>query len=222
MREGLTVDVYISKGVLVEPSRLTKAMWFLRSNTVVLLPLWALVVMFFFWWTKGRDPKADISVAPMYEPPKDMTPAEVGSLMDDAVHPRDITSTLVDLAVKGYLKIEETESKTLVFSHRDYTFHSLKPPGSWSSLAAHERVMLKHMFPAERDRDPAVGFAQPVLRGDSHHQGRHSGRAEGQGHVLGRSRLGACLCSGGRDPDAAAVWHRATAGHATCWTRPGC
>src|SRR5262249_41878752 len=58
------------------------------------------------------------------------------------------TSTLVDLAVKGYLKIEETESRTFLFSHRDYTFHSLQPPGSWSSLAAHERVMLKHMFPA--------------------------------------------------------------------------
>ena len=149
MREGLTVDVYISKGVLIEPSGFTKAIWFLRSNPVVLLPLWALVVMFFFWWTKGRDPKPDISVAPMYEPPKDMTPAEVGSLMEDAVHPRDITSTLVDLAVKGYLKIEETEAKTFVFSHRDYTFHSLQPPGSWSSLAAHERVMLKHMFPAD-------------------------------------------------------------------------
>ena len=148
MREGLTADVYISKGVLTEPSKLTFALWFLRSNIIVLLPLWALIVMFFFWWTKGRDPKPDISVAPMYEPPKDMTPAEVGSLMDDAVHPRDITSTIVDLAVRGYIKIEETESKTLVFSHRDYTFHSLKPEGSWSSLEAHERVMLKHMFPA--------------------------------------------------------------------------
>jgi uncharacterized membrane protein len=127
-------------------------MWFLRSNPIVLLPLWALVVMFFFWWTKGRDPKADISVAPMYEPPKDMTPAEVGALIDDTVHPRDITSTLVDLAVKGYIKIEETESKALLFSHRDYTFHSLKPADSWSwaasGLEAHERLMLNHMFPA--------------------------------------------------------------------------
>jgi uncharacterized membrane protein len=112
-----------------------------------LLPLWALVVMFFFWWTKGRDPKADISVAPMYEPPPGMTPAEVGSLMEDAVHPRDITSTLVDLAVKGYLKIEETESKALLFSHRDYTFHLLKPQPEWSTLEAHERLMLNHMFP---------------------------------------------------------------------------
>ena len=146
MREGLTADVYIAKGVLSQPSKLTEAMWFLRSNMIVLLPLWAFVVMFTLWWTKGRDPKPDISVAPMYEPPKDMTPAEVGSLMDDAVNPRDITSTLVDLAVKGYIKIEETESKVLLFSHRDYTFHSLKPEGSWSSLEAHERAVLKNMF----------------------------------------------------------------------------
>ena len=148
MREGLTVDVAISKGVLNEPSKLTFAIWFIRSNTVVLLPLWTLIVMFFFWWTKGRDPKADISVAPMYEPPKDMTPAEVGALVDDSVHPRDITATLVDLAVKGYIKIEETEAKTFLFSHRDYIFHSLKEPGTWSSgsLEAHERVMLNHLF----------------------------------------------------------------------------
>jgi uncharacterized membrane protein len=146
MREGLTADVYITKGVLAQPSKLTQAIWFLRSNIIVLLPLWAFIVMFFFWWTKGRDPKPDISVAPMYEPPKDMTPAEVGSLMDDAVKPRDITSTLVDLAVKGYLKIEEKEAKTLLFSHRDYVFHLLKPQSEWASLEAHERVMLNHMF----------------------------------------------------------------------------
>lgn len=151
MREGLTADVYITKGILTQPSQLTFALWFIRSNVIVLLPLWAFVVMFFFWWTKGRDPKPDISVAPMYDPPKDMTPAEVGALLNDAVHPRDITSTLVDLAVKGYLKIEEVESKMLVFSHRDYTFHSLKPQGSWSSLQAHERVMLNNMFAGVRD-----------------------------------------------------------------------
>ena len=146
MREGLTADVYITKGVLTQPSKLTQAIWFLRSNFIVLLPLWAFIVMFFFWWTKGRDPKPDISVAPMYEPPKDMTPAEVGTLVDDAVHPRDITATLVDLAVKGYLTIEETESKVFLFSHRDYKFHLLKPQSEWTSLASHERMMLSHVF----------------------------------------------------------------------------
>ena len=146
MREGLTADVYITKDVLTQPSKLTQAIWFLRSNLIVLLPLWAFIVMFFFWWTKGRDPKPDASVAPMYEPPKGMTPAEVGTLVDDTVHPRDITSTLVDLAVKGYLTIEEKESKVFLFSHRDYIFHLLKPQSEWMSLASFERIMLSHVF----------------------------------------------------------------------------
>src|SRR5271166_5864025 len=123
MREGLTADVYIPKGILTQPSKLTQAMWFLRSNVIVLLPLWAFLVMFFFWYTKGRDPKPDISVAPMYEPPKGMTPAEVG--------------TLVDRAVKGYIKIDEHESKTLLFSHRDYIYHLHKPQSEWAPLESH-------------------------------------------------------------------------------------
>ena len=154
MHEGLTADVYITKGTLTEPSKLAFVLWFLRSNPVVFLPVWAFIVMFFLWWTKGRDPKADMSVAPVYEPPKGMTPAEVGSLLDDAVHPRDITATLVDLAVKGYIKIEETENKGVFLSHRDYVFHSLKDPGSWSSgsLQPHERVMLNHLFSGNHDQ----------------------------------------------------------------------
>ena len=154
MREGLTTDVYLTKGVLTEPSKLTFAIWFLRSNAIVLLPLWAFVVMFVLWWKKGREPHPNMSVAPQYEPPKGMTPAEVGTMIDDKVHPRDITATLVDLAVKGYIKIEETDSKVLLFTHRDYTFHSLKDPGSWSSgsLQAHERVMLNHMFAGGADQ----------------------------------------------------------------------
>lgn len=163
MREGLTADVYLNKGVLQEPSKLTQAIWFLRSNFVVLLPLWAFAVMFFFWYTKGRDPKPDMSVAPMYEPPAGLTPAECGALMGDEVHPRDITATLVDLAVKGYIKIEETESRVLLFTHRDYIFHLLKPREEWSGLASHERVMLNHLFSAAADAatgSSPVGKAQ--------------------------------------------------------------
>ena len=41
----------------------------------------------------------------------------------------------MDLAVKGYIKIEETESKVLLFTHRDYTFHLVKDRSTWSELA---------------------------------------------------------------------------------------
>jgi len=51
----------------------------------------------------------------MYEPPKyenqPLTPAEVGTLVDEKLDPRDITSTIVGLAVKGYIQIEGNEKR---------------------------------------------------------------------------------------------------------------
>jgi len=146
MRGGLTIDIYIPKGILKQPSSFTRLMWFLGSNPIVFLPFWTLAVMWAMWWRWGRDPDPGVSVAPMYEPPAGMTPAEAGTLLDDTIHPRDITSTLVDLAVRGFVKIEEVDDKGLVFHHKDYIFHLLKPMAQWSDLAPFERVMLQNVF----------------------------------------------------------------------------
>jgi uncharacterized membrane protein YgcG len=147
MRGGLTIDIYIPKSVLKEPGSLTRLGWFLGSNPIVFLPLLTLAVMFGLWHTVGKDPDPGISVAPMYEPPKGMTPAEVGTLMDDTMDPRDVTSTIVDLAVRGYIKIEEKLDTILVFHHRDYVLHLLKPREQWGAdVVPHERIMLENIF----------------------------------------------------------------------------
>ena len=153
MRGGLTVDVYIPKGILKEPSGFTKLLWFIGSNAAVFLPLVTLAVMFALWWYAGRDPDPGMSVAPMYEPPAGFSPAETGTLLTDSIHPRDITSTIVDLAVRGYIKIEETDEKGLLFHNKDYIFHLIKPMDQWSDkdLAPHERVMLANIFLAGTD-----------------------------------------------------------------------
>ena len=147
MRGGLTIDIYIPPGILKPPSALTKFFWFLGSNPILFLPLFTLAVMFALWYSVGRDPDPGVSVAPQYEPPKGMCPAEAGTLLDDAIHPRDITSTIVDLAVRGYIKIEEKVDTFLVFHHKDYLFHLLKPREQWGTdLTPHERVMLENIF----------------------------------------------------------------------------
>ena len=151
MRGGMTVDIYIPKGLLKEPGAFTRLAWFLGSNPIVFLPFVTFAVMFVLWWYKGRDPDPGLSVAPMYEPPPQMSPAESGTLIDDTIHPRDITSTLVDLAVRGYLKIEETVDRGLVFHHKDYVFHLQKPRDQWKDLAPHERVMLENVFVSGND-----------------------------------------------------------------------
>ena len=172
MRGGLTIDVYIPSGILEAPSALTKFFWFIAGNPIVFLPPATLAAMFALWWYKGRDPDAGMSVAPMYEPPPGISPAEAGTLLDDTIHPRDITSTIVDLAVRGYIKIEETQEKILLFTHKDYIFHLLKPQTEWGSdLAPHERVMLENVFAGGQDTQLSslknrFYTAVPVIRQD--------------------------------------------------------
>jgi uncharacterized membrane protein len=146
MRGGLTVDISIPKGIISQPGFFTKVGWFLKSNPIIFLPIFAFVVMYSLWYWKGRDPNPGISVAPMYEPPKGMSPAEAGTMIGDSVHPRDITSTIVDLAVRGYLKIEEVDEKHLLMSSKDYIFHLLKPRDQWQELTPHELLMLTKIF----------------------------------------------------------------------------
>ena len=151
MRGGLTVDVYIPTGIVAAPSALTKLGWFLGSNPILFLPLFTLAVMGGLWYAVGRDPDPGMSVAPQYEPPKGLTPAETGTLIGDCIHPRDITSTIVDLAVRGYVRIEEKVDTILVFHHKDYVFHLLKPMTEWGELAPHERVMMDNIFLSGND-----------------------------------------------------------------------
>ena len=181
MRGGLTIDVYIPKGILSEPGSLTKFFWFVGGNPILFLPVVTLIVMFALWWSVGRDPDPGMSVAPMYDPPKGISPAEAGTLLDDSIHPRDITSTMIDLAVRGYIKIEETADKVLLFTHRDYIFHLLKPRQQWGDdLAAHERVMLENVFAGgEETRLSSLKnrfyTAVPVIREDIMSQLKNKG-----------------------------------------------
>ena len=57
----------------------------------------------------SRHPK---DVAVQFTPPKGMRPGEIGTLIDEVANPVDVTATIIDLAVRGFLRIEEiTNSK---------------------------------------------------------------------------------------------------------------
>jgi hypothetical protein len=110
LREGLTIVVGWDKGAVKEPGAIEKAGLFLRSNWPLGLPIVVFALMFWLWYTRGRDPRLR-SIPAQYEPPQALTPAEVGTLIDNSADMRDITATLVDLAVRGYLFIDETKEE---------------------------------------------------------------------------------------------------------------
>ena len=42
-----------------------------------------------------------------FVPPDGLRPGQVGTLVDEVAHPLDVTATIIDLAVRGHLRIEE-------------------------------------------------------------------------------------------------------------------
>jgi uncharacterized membrane protein len=145
--QGLTVVIGFDKGFVHAPSGATRFVQFLRSNTPLLIPIGVFFLMFWLWWTRGRGPERQ-AIAVQYEPPDKLTPGECGTLVDNEAAMRDITATLVDLAVKGYLTIEQKDQSHLLgLSHtKDYIFHLKKPAGEWASARPHEAQMLAALF----------------------------------------------------------------------------
>ncbi|MBI4975207.1 DUF2207 domain-containing protein, partial [Candidatus Peregrinibacteria bacterium] len=98
------------------------------------LPIFLFIVgmisILFLWWKKGRDPRGNGVIMPIYEAPENLTPGEVGAIYDDVAHMHDITATIINLAVKGYLKIEQLGSTGFWwFKKSDYKFVRLKDNG---------------------------------------------------------------------------------------------
>jgi uncharacterized membrane protein YgcG len=126
-----------------------------------LLGVWRLL------WTRGRDrrwvgevpglepppgveghdaPRALFSDAAgpvAYTPPDDMTPALMGVLIDEVAQPLDVTASIVDLAVRRHLMIEELPREGL-FRRRDWTMTRLDDPGD--PLLPWEAALLTALF----------------------------------------------------------------------------
>ncbi|MBP8116342.1 MAG: DUF2207 domain-containing protein [Nitrospira sp.] len=146
-REGLTAVVGWDKGIVAAPTALDQTQTFLVSNWALGIPLLVFIVMYRLWATRGRDPRLR-PITVVYEPPDRLTPAEVGTLVDDSPDTRDLTATVVDLAVRGYLRIAEQKAEHLfgLWSSTDYRFQRTKPAQEWAILPPYERLLLEALF----------------------------------------------------------------------------
>lgn len=148
-REGLTVVVGWNPGVVHRPTAVERTASALYSNLPLAIPPLVFLGMLRLWRARGRDPEL-APIATQYEPPAHLTPAELGTLADGKPDMRDITATIVDLAVRGYLHITEVKDEHLfgLFSSKDYTFTMKQGRDAWGTLRKHERALLGAMFGA--------------------------------------------------------------------------
>jgi uncharacterized membrane protein YgcG len=150
--QQLTIVAALAKGVVTEPAPTleetgrTLPQHFepqpVNAAPAILVFLGGLAALFWRWNTVGRDQRERESIVPEYEPPDKLRPAQLGLILDESADKKDVTATIVDLAVRGYLTI--TEKKSGLFQNKDWTLKSTgKAP---NDLQLYERVIWNGLF----------------------------------------------------------------------------
>ena len=169
-QEGLTIALALNKSAFTFPSGSQKFLYFLMDNWLYLVPILVLIIMFRLYMLKGRDKKfIDIfneelgeepvpfleslnAISTTISPPKGMSPGEVGTLIDERAHLRDITATVIDLARQGFIAVVEEPKKGLFGKAKFVLTYNEKEE---SGLKPYELSILDMLFTEKRDI-PAV------------------------------------------------------------------
>ena len=138
---GLTIVVGWPKGYVEAPSWLQRAAWLLADNANLLVALAGLGLMLAYYvpvWRKhGKDPVPGVIVT-RYEPPAGFSPASLRYIRQMYYDDKVMTAAVVNLAVKGYLHIEESGGSHWL---RKVDATWLRP-----ALAAGERELYEGLF----------------------------------------------------------------------------
>jgi Predicted membrane protein (DUF2207) len=158
---GFSGDV----GSQMSPS-MAKALSLLGYGGGLAIPAVAAALMGTLFWKRGRDeqyagltpglsPVEGASgpvthgqkgpVAVQFAPPKGVRPGLVGTIIDEQANTIDVSATVVDLAVNGYLTIEEVEAGG-VFKRADWQLTKMVPPERAEALLPFEETLLAGIF----------------------------------------------------------------------------
>lgn len=139
--EGLTIAVSWPKGYVAEPNALRRAVWLLTDNSNLLIALAGLLGILGYylpvWRRYGRDPEQGLIVT-RYEPPEGFSPSSLRYIERMSYDDKTMTAAIVNLAVKGYLRIEKSGDDHIL--HRENARPDAPP------LAAGEQALLAGLF----------------------------------------------------------------------------
>lgn len=79
-----------------------------------------------------------VPVTVQFHPPKGARPGEIGTLLDTTADDIDVSATMVDLAVRGFMKIESDGGKK-------FTLHATNAPAT-ETLLSYEEQLLANLF----------------------------------------------------------------------------
>lgn len=108
---------------------------------MVIVPILSLIISIYLWRKYGRDDKIVETVE--FYPPAGLNSLDVGFLYKGYAVNKDVTSLLVYLANKGYIKIIESDKKKKFSKANDFKLIKLK---DYDGNDVHEKVFLAGLF----------------------------------------------------------------------------
>ncbi|WP_433251031.1 DUF2207 domain-containing protein [Streptosporangium sp. CA-135522] len=103
------------------------------------------------YWTRGRDARVvghesgslNAVENGHFAPPDGVRPGQIGTLMDEQADVVDVTATIVDLAVRGYIRIDEQPRQA--YDSPDWMLVRL-PGAPTASLLSYEQALYEAIF----------------------------------------------------------------------------
>jgi hypothetical protein len=144
------------------------------------IPIAVLIMMTAIWSRRGRDAKGRGTIVPEYAPPDGLKPAEIDVLLHNKLGNNAISATIIDLAIRGYLKIQEGQSDGLLGlgKHKTYSFVRQAAPQSdkledyeaqvFSGIFnANASVQIKAFMPSLKLSGTAAGLLTKFITGNT-------------------------------------------------------
>lgn len=121
-KQGMTIGVGFEKGIVEGPTFLEK------YGSALLLSLSALGLLGYFittWNKYGIDPPKPTPY-PLFASPEGYSPSSLSYIAKESYQTNKVTASIINLAVNGYIRIDETESNSFLSKRKNYTLTRLK------------------------------------------------------------------------------------------------
>lgn len=141
--QGITVSVTFPKNIFTP----YKPKFNFIALLSFILPIITLIICYLIWNRFGKDPKIKKTIVPEFEIPENLSPIQMGTLVYSGGFKNNfISATIINLAVKGFISVEEIKTKILLISSKDFKFKKLKSDEEISKLDKVESLIIKKLF----------------------------------------------------------------------------
>jgi len=143
--QNLTIATGFTKGILSPPP---PPSFYEQFGLLIFtgITVFVLLVYYIFTWYKyGVDPPKP-TVIPEFDPPSGLSPASMGMLHKGYFLGELISASIVNLAVRGFLRIEEKSNDVLFGLIKSTVFNLVKLKDDDGTLSKEEKVLMQYFF----------------------------------------------------------------------------